>query len=87
MSQFRLTLLDRQFDALYPSIPVDQWLPAWEPARRRADQLWFEVGPAFVQSRLLPDEHFRFRGGKPRAAEWYPERSSDVTTRSGAYAL
>jgi hypothetical protein len=87
MTIFRLTLLNHQFGALYPSIPVNQWLPAWEAARRRAEQLWFEVGPAVVQSRILPEEHFHFRGGKPRSTNWYPERSSDVTTHPVLSAL
>jgi hypothetical protein len=43
-----------------PSIPVDQWLPAWEAARRSAEQIWFEVGPAFVQSRIFTRRAFRF---------------------------
>ena len=39
-----------------------------------------EIGPeAMVQDRLLSDDHFDFRGGKPRPIDWYvtPERLSD----------
>jgi hypothetical protein len=79
MPRLRLTLLNQEFGALYPSIPVDQWLPAWEAARRRADEVWFVLGQHAFVKRLLPEEHFRFQGGKPRSGDWYPERSSDVT--------
>jgi hypothetical protein len=78
---FRLTLLNPEFGALYPSIPADQWLPAWEAARRRAEEAWFELGQHAFMKRVLPDEHFSFRGGKPRAPDWYPERSSDAIKR------
>jgi hypothetical protein len=53
---------------------------------RRADRVWRDAGPdALISGRLLPDEHFRFRGGKPRGLAWLPvpERLSDELVSSG----
>jgi hypothetical protein len=78
----RVTRLDPKFGSLYPEIPAGHWLPAWDAATRRAERLWREAGAdALLQDRVLPDEHFQFRGGKPRSAGWYvePERLSDPT--------
>ena len=80
----RLALLDKKFGALYPEIPADHWIPAWQAAMRRAFGVWRDVGPdGLVQDRLLPDEHFQFRGGKPRPNGWYlqPERLSDPASQ------
>jgi hypothetical protein len=78
----RRTRLNPQYKALYPEIPAGQWIPAWDAATRRAERLWREVGPdALLRGRVLPDDHFEFRGGTPRSAGWYvePERLSDPT--------
>jgi hypothetical protein len=64
----RLTMLDLRCAELYPEIPAGVWLNAWRTAMRRAEGVWFEHGSAaLVAERLLCDEHFRFRGGEPRA--------------------
>jgi hypothetical protein len=60
---------------------ADHWLPAWQAAMRRAERVWRETGAdALLRGRLLPDEHFEFKGGKPRPVDWYiaPERLSDT---------
>jgi len=65
---------------MYPELQPDYWLPAWQVATRLAERRWREIGPeAMVQDRLLSDDHFDFRGGKPRPMDWYvtPERLSD----------
>ena len=57
-------------------------MPAWQAATRRAERLWQEAGPeALLEDRILPEEHFQFRGGKPRGSDWYvrPERLTDPT--------
>ena len=78
----RYTRLVGRFRHQYPELPADYWIPAWDAAMRRAERVWREAGAdALVYRRLLPDEHFDFRGGKPRAMTWHPapERLSDPT--------
>jgi len=80
VTSLRRALLDPKFGSIYPEIPAGHWLPAWQAAMRRAERLWRDVGPdALIEGRLLPDEHFKFRGGKPRELGWYvePQRLSD----------
>jgi hypothetical protein len=78
----RCVILNPKFSALYPELEAGRWLPAWQAAVRRAERLWHDLGAeALIQGRILPDEHFRFRGGSPREFGWYvtPERLSDPT--------
>ena len=80
MSGIRRALLIPRFGSLYPEIPAGHWIPAWQAAMRRAERVWRDEGPnSLVRDRLLPDEHFQFRGGKPRGWAWLPtpERLSD----------
>jgi hypothetical protein len=72
--------LKSEYGSMYPELQPDYWLPAWQVATRLAERRWREIGPeAMVQDRLLSDDHFDFRGGKPRPMDWYvtPERLSD----------
>jgi len=78
----RRTRLDPKFGSLYPEIPAGHWLPASQAATRRAERLRREAGPqALLEGRILPEEHFQFRGGRSRGASWYvtAERLSDPT--------
>jgi cytochrome P450 len=78
----RRARLDPKFGPLYPEIPAGHWIPAWQAATRRAERLWREAGAdALLSGRVLPEEHFQFRGGRPRSMGWYiePERLSDPT--------
>ena len=82
MAGIRRTRLNPKFASLYPELPAGQWIPAWQATTRRAERVWGQDGPeAVIHSRLLSDEHFDFRGGKPRPSGWYvmPERVSDPT--------
>jgi hypothetical protein len=75
-------MLIPKFGALYPELPAGHWLPAWEATVRRAEHVWRQEGAeAVIFGRLLPDEHFNFRGGHPRDPTWHfiPERLSDPT--------
>jgi hypothetical protein len=86
----RRTRLDPKFRNLYPDIPPGQWMPAWQAAMRRAEQLWEQAGAdALLAGRVLPDEHFDFRGGMARGSGWYvePERLSDPTRAEIGIAL
>ena len=87
VSSLRHTRLNPKFRSLYPEIPAGQWIPAWEAATRRAVRLWRDVGAeALLEERVLPEEHFQFRGGKSRSPDWYvePERLSDPTRAQAA---
>jgi len=78
----RQARLDPKFGSLYPELPAGHWMPAWQAATRRAERVWRQEGPeALIYSRLLPEEHFQFQGGKPRPDRSYfhPERLSDPT--------
>jgi hypothetical protein len=80
MAVLRLCRLDPEYHFRYPDLPAGQWMPAWEAAVRRADQVWWEAGAdALSRGRVLPEDHFQFRGGEPRPVGWYPtpERLSD----------
>ncbi len=82
VAPLRRTRLDPKFGSLYPEIPAGHWIPAWQAATRRAERLWRETGPeALLDGRILPEEHFQFRGGRSRGASWYvtAERLSDPT--------
>ena len=86
MDRLRQAKLKKKFGALYPEIPADHWIPAWLAVTRRAHRVWSERGAdAMIEDRLLPDEHFEFRGGIPRAPTWSaaPERLSDHRPADG----
>jgi hypothetical protein len=71
------------FGSLYPELPAGHWMPAWIATMQRADRVWLEAGSAaLIFARLLPEQHFEFRGGRPRPSGWYvkPERLSDQTS-------
>jgi hypothetical protein len=77
----RRAKLKPQFGSQYPELPADHWLPAWQAAMRRAERVGRTAGAdTLLRGRLLPDEHFEFKGGKPRPVDWYiaPERLSDT---------
>jgi hypothetical protein len=80
VAALRRALLKPEFGTLYPELPAAHWLPAWQAAMRRAERLWFEKGPeAMVEGRLLSEDHFQFKGGSTRSADWrgVTERLSD----------
>jgi hypothetical protein len=78
--RMRRARLKKKFGSLYPELPADHWIPAWQASMRRAERVWGEAGPeALIEGRLLPNEHFEFHGGSARPPGWYPtpERLSD----------
>jgi hypothetical protein len=85
VSDLRQARLKPKFGRLYPELPVKEWLPASQAALQIAERLWHEDEiETLVRDRLLPAEHFDFRGGTPRSANWYvtAERLSDATGES-----
>jgi hypothetical protein len=78
----RQALLSPKYGSLYPEIPADHWLPAWQAAMRRADRVWQEKGSAgLIHGRLLSDQHFKFRRGQQRepGQSFALQRLSDPT--------
>ncbi len=68
------------FAGLYPELPMGHWATAGGIALRVAARIWRDHGVnAVVSDRLLPEEHFEFRGGTSREPAWEgsPERLSD----------
>ena len=51
---------------LYPMLPPDEWLGAAEAASRvQAEAVGTgESAPQAMRERILPEEHFEFRGGQ-----------------------
>jgi hypothetical protein len=80
MTSRREARLRAQFADLYPGLRPDEWysaawLSARQLARTRCD------GEASSLAHILNDEHFEFRGGRPRrlqprSAEEPPEASA-----------
>jgi hypothetical protein len=85
MSQFnsriRLVRLRPEFTHLYPGLDPNVWETATELAARLLAQHALQPSPGYgLSNRMLPDEHFEFQGGNPRAAGWTGPRSR-VTDR------
>ena len=66
MSIVREARLRPQFSYLYPELPSDTWLPASEVGATILMSQLRSARPASLGERLLPDEHFEFRGGNDR---------------------
>lgn len=70
-SRIRLVRLRPEFAALYPGLDPGVWETATELAARLLAQHAVQPSPGYMLSnRILPDEHFEFQGGNPRAAGW-----------------
>ena len=58
-----------EFADLYPVLTPGRWEPASRIVEAvMANQLLHELGAMPAQDRLLPEEHFEFRGGAGEAA-------------------
>ena len=70
-ANLRKTCLKPEYASLYPEVRPNIWLGAAGVAARVAARLrgladfnnWLRI-------RVLPDEHFEFRGGHPRDSSW-----------------
>jgi hypothetical protein len=83
MREPRLAMLCPEHAELYPELPAGSWIAAWYAAMTQADRLWLDLGPGALSSRVLCDEHFRFRGGEPRMVRTSSrERVTDATPAS-----
>jgi hypothetical protein len=65
----REACLKPQFAELYPTIQPNVWLPAAKLAREVFLHVLATGSHAHLPERVLNDEHFAFRGGRPGAGE------------------
>jgi hypothetical protein len=71
-------MLRPEFAALYPGLTPG----VWEIAATVAEHLLMRLGGVPPGERLLPEEHFEFRGGGREAFRWAARsRLSDVEFR------
>jgi hypothetical protein len=67
----RKTCLKPEFASLYPQVPPNIWLGAAGVAARVAARLRSSGDAnAWLPKRVLPEEHFEFRGGRRRGQTW-----------------
>ena len=70
-SRVRKVRLRPEFAELYPGLDPGVWETATELAARLLAQHALRPSPGYMLSdRILPDEHFEFQGGSPRAPGW-----------------
>ena len=63
----RETRVKSGFGHLYPEARGGAWEPASGVARRVADRVLARQGyAALLHGRVLPEDHFEFRGGPPK---------------------
>ena len=66
MSELRRARLNPKFGRLYPELPADEWLPAWQTAMQVAERLmrtearlWYEIDSCprntLTSRAVLPD--------------------------------
>ena len=62
--------LKAHYAGLYPGLPAAVWLDAAEVVARAAPQRRRAQATPVLRQRLLPEEHFEFRGGERRGQWW-----------------
>lgn len=77
MTLIREARLRQAFAHLYPELPAGKWLPATEVGATILMSQLRASRPLSLGDRLLPDEHFEFRGGGERGGQ------SALRTRRG----
>lgn len=77
MTILREARLKPEFAHLYPELPAGRWLPASEVGATILMSQLRASRPPSLGERLLPEEHFEFRGGAHRGFE------SPLRTRFG----
>jgi hypothetical protein len=75
-SRIRLVRLRPSYAHLYPGLDPGVWETATELTARLLAQHSIQPSPGYMLTdRVLPDEHFEFQGGNPRASGWNGPRS------------
>jgi hypothetical protein len=70
-ANLRKTCLKPEYASLYPEVPPNIWLGAAGVAARVAARLRGSADSSDrLPKRVLPDEHFEFRGGRRRRQTW-----------------
>jgi hypothetical protein len=70
-ANLRKTCLKPAYASLYPEVRPNIWLGAAGVAARVAARLRSSGDPNHqLPTRVLPDEHFEFRGGRRRRQSW-----------------
>ena len=70
-ANLRKTCLKPEYASLYPEVGSNIWLGAAGVAARVAARLRGSGDPDdSLPKRVLPDEHFEFRGGRRRRQSW-----------------
>jgi hypothetical protein len=70
-ANLRKTCLKPEYASLYPEVSPNIWLGAAGVAARVAARLRTSADSNDrPPKRVLPDEHFEFRGGRPRRQSW-----------------
>ena len=71
--------LKPEFAHLYPELPAGRWMPASEVGATILVSQLKATRPPTLGERLLPEEHFEFRGGAMRGP------AVDLRTRFGEH--
>ena len=70
-ANLRKTCLKPEYASLYPEVPPNIWLGAAGVAAHVAARFRRSSGfNDWLPKRVLPDEHFEFRGGRRRRQTW-----------------
>jgi hypothetical protein len=75
-TEIRMTRLRGEFAVHYPPLTPDVWMPAAEVGARMLFWHLELAGTVPLGDRLLPEEHFEFRGG------WVRGGTSPLRTRA-----
>jgi len=75
-TEIRMARLRVEFAEHYPPLTPDVWMPAAEVGARMLFWHLELAGTVPLGDRLLPEEHFEFRGG------WVRGRTSPLRTRA-----
>ena len=86
----RKPCLKPEYASLYPEVPPNIWLGAAGVAARVAARLRASADSNDrLPKRVLPDEHFEFRGGRPRRQTWRGpgSRLGETSSKTSAMSL
>jgi hypothetical protein len=72
-----------EFAHLYPGLTPGQWEPASRIAEAVLANLMLQEMAAPVQERVLPEEHFEFRGGAGTSRTKRRDRAADGGGQGG----
>lgn len=77
MAEEREAMLRPEFREWYPTLRADWWYPARQLADLVLEQHRIGEPRWELEARVPPDEHFLFRGGRPRGGSQARSRRGD----------